>query len=321
MNPRVDRRSFETRCVPTMEFIGVTTAHSAINRIFPRWAAELGLGDAQLIGRDLPLDAEPELYRRAVEQILRDPLSVGALVTTHKINLLSAARDLFDELDAYARLCEEVSCISKQHGRIIGHAKDPVTSGRTLDALLGPGYFGRTGGEVLCLGAGGAGTAISVCLMTRPDPTDRPARLVVVDRRSPRLDALRRVHARLNAAHVEVEYIHNADPAQNDRLMADLPPASLVINATGMGKDLPGSPITGNGRFPRNGVVWELNYRGALDFLRQARRQEHARGLTVEDGWPYFLHGWSEVIAEVFHLELTPEQFEVLRKLADPLRG
>ena len=27
--------------------------------------------------------------------------------------------------------------------------------------------------------------------------------------------------------------------------------------------------------------------------------------LTIEDGWVYFLHGWTQVIAEVFHIELT----------------
>jgi shikimate dehydrogenase len=70
--------------------------------------------------------------------------------------------------------------------------------------------------------------------------------------------------------------------------------------------------VTDRARFPKRCVVWELNYRGELDFLRQARRQERARDLTVEDGWLYFLHGWSEAIAEVFHVELTPERFELL---------
>ena len=58
-----------------------------------------------------------------------------------------------------------------------------------------------------------------------------------------------------------------------------------MINATGMGKDLPGSPITEAGRFPMNGVAWELNYRGELQFLDQALAQREARNLTVEDGW------------------------------------
>jgi shikimate 5-dehydrogenase len=304
-----------------MEFIGVTTGSSSIMKIFPRWAQVLNLGEARLKGHDLPLGAHPDLYRLTVEQIRSDPLSMGALVTTHKINLLAAARDLFDELDPYARLCEEVSCISKREGRVIGHAKDPITAGRSLRTLLGPGYFRRTGGEVLCLGAGGTGTAISVYLVEGQTPADPPSRIVMVDKSHESLDALRRVHGRLGTSSTEIEYVENADPAQNDELLDALPPGSLIVNASGMGKDIPGSPVTDSARFPERGVVWELNYRGELDFLRQARRQERTRDLRVEDGWLYFLHGWSEVIAEVFHVELTPERFELLSTEAEAIRS
>ena len=313
--------SIETRPVPTMEFIGVTTGSSSIMKVFPRWARVLDLGEARLKGRDLPLGADPDLYRLTVEQIRSDPLSMGALVTTHKINLLAAARDLFDELDTYARLCEEVSCISKRDGRVIGHAKDPITAGRSLRALLGPGYFRRTGGEVLCLGAGGAGTAISVYLIGGQTPADPPSRIVMVDKSHESLDALRRVHGRLGPSSTEIEYVENAHPAENDELLDALPPGSLIVNASGMGKDIPGSPVTDSARFPERGVVWELNYRGELDFLRQARRQERTRDLRVEDGWLYFLHGWSEIIAEVFHVELTPERFELLSTEAEAIRS
>ena len=313
--------SVETRPVPTMEFIGVTTGSSSIVKVFPGWAQVLDLGEARLKGRDLPLGAETDLYRQAVEQIRSDPLSMGALVTTHKINLLAAARDLFDELDPYARLCEEVSCISKRDGRVIAHAKDPITAGRSLRTLLGPGYFRRTGGEVLCLGAGGTGTAISVYLVEGQTPADPPSRIVMVDKSHESLDALRRVHGRLGTSSTEIEYVENADPAQNDELLDALPPGSLIVNASGMGKDIPGSPVTDSARFPERGVVWELNYRGELDFLRQARRQERTRDLRVEDGWLYFLHGWSEVIAEVFHVELTPERFELLSTEAEAIRS
>jgi shikimate dehydrogenase len=109
-----------------------------------------------------------------------------------------------------------------------------------------------------------------------------------------------------------VEYVRSSGPQENDRLLAELPPGSLVINATGMGKDTPGSPITGRGRFPERGIVWELNYRGELDFLRQARARQRELNLTVEDGWEYFLHGWSEHIAEVFHIRISPEKFRRL---------
>jgi shikimate 5-dehydrogenase len=150
---------------------------------------------------------------------------------------------------------------------------------------------------------------------------DRPARIVMVDRKQKSLDALRRVHERLGHSSTSVEYVENADPAGNDELMAGLPRGSVVVNATGMGKDIPGSPVTDAGLFPQDGFVWELNYRGELDFLDQARRQERARNLRIEDGWLYFLHGWSEVVAEVFHIELTPKRFELLGAEAETIRG
>jgi shikimate 5-dehydrogenase len=117
-----------------------------------------------------------------------------------------------------------------------------------------------------------------------------------------------------------IDYVLAEHPAHsaedNDARMAALPPGSLVINATGMGKDRPGSPITDAGVFPERGLAWELNYRGELTFLRQAQAQQSARALTVEDGWVYFLHGWAQVIAEVFHAALTPERFAQLAEAA-----
>jgi shikimate 5-dehydrogenase len=78
----------------------------------------------------------------------------------------------------------------------------------------------------------------------------------------------------------------------------------MVINATGLGKDAPGSPITSAANFPLNGIAWDFNYRGDLLFLDQARAQAKQRQLRIEDGWVYFLHGWQRVIAEVFQANI-----------------
>jgi shikimate dehydrogenase len=289
-----------------MEFVGVTTGSSSIVRLFPRWARELGLAGAQLVGRDLPLGASRADYRAVVTRIREDPRVLGALVTTHKLGLLAAARDLFDELDAHAERLEEVSCIAKRDGRLLGRAVDPVTAERALGELLAPDHFAATGAHVLCLGAGGAGAAIVVHLLGREDP---PGRIVLTDVDPRRLAAVARLGAVDTAA---------ADAA--DDLLADLPAGSLVVNATGLGKDRPGSPLSAGARFPRDGVVWELNYRGELDLLRQARAQEAERGLRVADGWSYFLHGWSTVIGEVFGVEIDPQRFARLRAIADSER-
>ena len=102
--------------------------------------------------------------------------------------------------------------------------------------------------------------------------------------------------------------------------MTTLPDHSIVINATGMGKDIPGSPITTNGKFPLHGVAWEFNYRGDLEFLHQAEAQRDERDLVVEDGWIYFIHGWSQVIGQVLGQEVTPDLFEELEEIAREIR-
>ena len=302
---------------PTMYFIGVSTAQSSIMKLFPAWSEVLGL-DAELRGYDAPLRAEDEIYRRVVDHILADDLARGALVTTHKIDLLNACRDRFDRLDAFAELCGEVSCISKENASLVGHAKDPITSTLAWRAFVPEGWFAGDA-EVLCLGAGGAAVAISVALASLDDPADRPATMHVVNVPEAGFKHLEQVHGRVDTD-IEFRYHAHAEPRANDALLAELPPGSVVINATGMGKDRPGSPLTDRARFPERGIVWELNYRGELEFLHQARRQRDARSLTVEDGWTYFLHGWTQVIAEVFDIDLTDEQFAALADAASELR-
>ena len=262
--PNTGQYDVQCRPVPTFYFIGVTTTKSSIMKVFPLWMKELERPEVVIEGVDLKVHDEPEAYRQAVAQIKYDPLSLGALVTTHKIDLLEASCDMFDYLDPYAEICDEISSISKCDGRLEGHAKDPITSGLSLDVVLCEDYFARTGGEVLCFGAGGSAVAISLHLINKQRSGDRPRRFVVVNRSRPRLDSLRKMVGGLDTD-IEFEFIHNQDPNYNNAIMADMPEGSIVINATGMGKDRPGSPVTGDGLFPANGIAWELNYRGELD--------------------------------------------------------
>jgi shikimate 5-dehydrogenase len=245
---------------------------------------------------------------------------LGGLVTTHKIDLFTACRDLFDYVDPYAELCGEVSCLSKLDGKFRAHAKDPISSGRSIDEFIPQNYWNETDSEVLLFGAGGSNLAITLHLMTAREDHDRPRRIVVVNRSPARLASMRALHEKLNSG-VRIEYIENADASENDRLVTALPAGSLVVNGTGMGKDIPGSPITKEAVFPERGLVWELNYRGELDFLHLAERQQRVRFLTVEDGWRYFVHGWTSVIEEVFDVDITSSIVDELAKIALPLRG
>jgi shikimate dehydrogenase len=294
-----------------LAFVGVTTGGSSIMTLFPAWASFLGL-DAEMVGVDLALEAPPATYRECVERLAKDPSVRGALVTTHKSAVYDHARELFAWVDPHAELCREVSCIARRDGGLAGWAKDPITAGQALDHLLGPAYFRGRDARAVCFGAGGAGLAIATRLLTQDDP---PESVVLVDRDEERLALAREVVRDLGASTPLQCLRHDAAEA-NDDLVSDSPAGSLIINATGMGKDRPGAPITAAAAFPFESVAWDLNYRGDLDFLRLAEQQTADRDVRVADGWRYFLHGWTEVIAEVFEIELTPERFDGMAAIA-----
>ena len=92
----------------------------------------------------------------------------------------------------------------------------------------------------------------------------------------------------------------------------------MIANATGLGKDRPGSPLTDAVVFPQRATAWDFNYRGDLVFLDQARAQSSDRQVTAVDGWFYFLHGWTRVIAEVFHIDIPTSgpKFDTLSRIA-----
>jgi shikimate dehydrogenase len=300
-----------------MGFVGVTTASSSIMRVFPRWAEVLQLPTRQLVGHDIPLDAPREAYRDVIAAIKADPRHHGALVTTHKMSVFEAARDLFDDVDELAEIFEEVSSVAKRGSRLTGAAKDPVTVRLALEEFLDRDHFSRTGGAALVLGSGGAGSALSYALVQRPDT---PSEVICTALSAAPLDHLRRLHDRGGTAVDRVRYVVTSNTDDVDTLLRSLPPSSLVVNATGMGKDRPGSPVSDAGAFPERAVVWDFNYRGSLDFLRQARGQQLSRGLLIEDGWRYFIHGWSQVIADVFQCQITAETIARLGRVAAEVR-
>ncbi|HSU98792.1 MAG TPA: shikimate dehydrogenase [Roseiarcus sp.] len=313
--------ALEPATAPTLYFFGVTTTKSSIMKVFPAWAKQLGLNGAVIQGVDFPLHAPPESYRAAVKFLKDDPRSLGALVTTHKIDLYRACRDLFDVVDPHALLMGETSCLSKQSGKLICHAKDPISSGLAIDGFLPERHFERTGAEMFAIGAGGSTIAMTWHLTQKARGAARPSRIVVSDRDRARLDEIARVHRKL-ASGVPVRYVLAADRRDNDCVLASLRPGSLIVNATGLGKDAPGSPLTDAALFPERAIAWDLNYRGDLVFLRQARAEAPARALQVEDGWTYFLHGWLQVIAEIFHIDIpaSGSDFEALSEIAEVAR-
>lgn len=303
----------------TMYFIGVTTSESSIMDVFPHWVEVMDL-EGKLVGIDLDIHDDPEAYRETVKFIKKYDKARGALVTTHKIDIYNAAKDLFDYFDYHAALQEEMSCISKINDKLVAHAKDPITSGRAMEDFIPDNFWKKYGGEVLLIGAGGSARAISSYLFDPKNGDNMPSKLYVNNRSKPRLEKFKRIFAEINDK-VETEYTVTPELEDNDRILHKLKPYSLVVNATGLGKDRPGSPLSDNCQFPENSLIWELNYRGGLKFMHQAFDQKEEKSLKVEDGWRYFIHGWSEHISEVFDIELTDELITELDKAAAKVKN
>ncbi|WP_375387622.1 shikimate dehydrogenase family protein [uncultured Amnibacterium sp.] len=306
---------------PTIYFLGVSTGSSSIQRVFPAWAHELGLHDAVLRGIDLPVGAPAEHTRRIVEFLQQDRLGLGMQITSHKIAVGTAARDLFAQLRPLATLMGEVSCVTKEPDGLHGFAKDPVTGALALDAIVPQGYWTRTGASAVVMGAGGAGTALTWCLVREEHGEQRPAALVVTDTDGDRLEHLASI-ARQVGPDVPLELVRVRSTDETDAVLASQPAGSLVVNATGLGKDLPGSPIGEDALLPQDAIAWDLNYRGDLRFLETAIRQGESRGVRAEDGWTYFVHGWLQAVKEVFRIDVPTSgpDFDRLSDLARSAR-
>lgn len=303
--------------VPTFYFFGVSTSQSAIQKIYPLWTSALGI-KAQLKGLDFELNAPAQEYRKAVEFIKNDSHSLGGLITTHKLNILSASKDLFDDLDYSALALNEVSCIAKRKGKLIGKALDNRTSRLALKKLLPLNYWKNSEAQMLILGAGGASLATTLGLHEQYlDGEYVPHSILVTARSEKRLEEMRNLHAEINFK-IPIEYHVTETGREADKLVASLTHGSVVVNATGMGKDRPGSPLTDEVIFPMSGWAWDMNYRGERQFLTQARNQLPQLKINVVDGWDYFVYSWTQVLSEVHDIPIpeTGPLFEELSLMA-----
>ena len=122
----------------------------------------------------------------------------------------------------------------------------------------------------------------------------------------------------------KIDLYHACQPAgvfdYFDNYAAMLEEISCISKLEGRYEGHAKDPLTAGLAF--EALVWEFNYRGELDFLRQARANQAERRLTIEDGWIYFIHGWTRVIAEVFHVDIPTfgPMFDDLGRIAQRIR-
>jgi shikimate 5-dehydrogenase len=237
------------------------------------------------------------------------------VITSHKIDLFRAGFSKFAAADRLSATLGEISALRRTpSGDLLAYATDPL-SARAATAELN---LSTSGGGTICFGAGGAGVALMTALtlseteLTRDTP-DAPCSALgtsapgdplnegdihVTDVLAGRLAHLMRVAGSLGVASRIVPHLQK-DASGNTELLAGHPDTHLVVNATGLGKDNRCSPLIDEAVWPRRCVVWDMNYRGPLTFLQQARAQRDALGLRIADGWRFFLHGWTNALAPI----------------------
>jgi shikimate dehydrogenase len=78
----------------------------------------------------------------------------------------------------------------------------------------------------------------------------------------------------------------------------------------------PGSPLPPGTGFPERTVAWDLNYRGDLAFLEQAR----TAGARTADGWDYFAAGWAGTLTAIAQVPFTVGLVDAFTAAAESYR-
>jgi shikimate dehydrogenase len=290
---------------PLITFLGVSTSGSLAHDAFPHWAEILSVNWA-LRGVDLPVRSPHRTYRTWLENLRDNPAVVGAVITAHKLSAYDAGTKLFVARDLYSALAHEVNAVSSEPGGLSGFARDPLSLSHLLPTLVADPPR-----RVICFGAGGAATALLLACLTlvasseaggRLEPQPDPPDLVFVDVDESALHALGEVARSCAVPGISVRLqLLSANSPAVVRALDAAAPGDLVVNATGLGKERPGSPVTG--ALPPGVVAWDLNYRGPLSFLCEARRA----GAVPVDGWEYFVAGWAGALTAIASVPLTAD--------------
>jgi shikimate dehydrogenase len=309
---------------PLYLFIGISTAGSSIHAAFPVWAPLLAPG-AVLRGVDLPETADPAEFRRLAIAMRDNPLVRGAVITSHKLRMYDAIADLIDHADPVATITHELNAIDTRNG-IRALARDPQSLGILLDAMT-PEWIGP-GRSMICIGSGGAATALMLAMgldipatitsgqAVRRAAEARRGSLTILGVDPQALAAVRAVQQRAGIPDTDVTTALATTPTVTGTYTRHAGPGSVIVNATGLGKTTPGSPLARPEDLPHGVLAWDFNYRGPLTFLQQAEEA----GAATMNGWNYFLAGWTAALAAITSTEFTTQLFDQIRTSSTGIR-
>src|SRR3984957_14182065 len=297
-------------------FLGVRTGGSASHKAFPAWMQAIDWS-ATLIGVDIPLNSDCVRYSKFLYRMKNDPHCAGAQVTSHKVRVFECLADDLDSVDDDARSLGEVGALSLSRGELTGFSPDMIALSSELTQMLTRESLRPRPREVIILGGGGAGRAVALTsarfggeLVPKIPITESDSEIEA--------DLETRLLASLTSAGRARLEIRAG--AENDEIVSNAPEGSLIVNATGRGKDTVGSPVSAKAVFPVKSIAWDLNYRGDLRFLRQALAQRHSSGVRAVDGWDYFLRNWFVCLQRLAGQEPSESRFLQFCKASEFLR-
>lgn len=301
-----------------MQFVGVTTRSSFVHNVFEGWASCLG-ASIILDPQDISLGAPPDVYRTTITALRNGyPTLRGALITSHKAAVFDSCADMFDCVSEDAARLGEVGMVYWSDDRFCAGANDVFSTQRVAtELLLNSGNWLDGCRRAVILGAGGAGVALANTMLL--DPELRCTEVIIVESNGSRADRISELVKAWDSK-VPVSVIQSTGLA--DEVVKQSGVGSLIVNATGLGKDRPGSPVSRRVVFPEKSFIWEFNYRFLQQemptFLETAREQESKRGLKIEDGWDYFIWGWLVVMSRVLAIDgQLDSYYPCFRKVAE----
>lgn len=278
-------------------FLGIRTEGSLALRAFPKWMTRFA-SNCTIKPVDMRKSSSPEDYLTFVRSVRDDPQCVGAQITSHKMDIFGAAWRHIDHRSQDVENLEEIGGLVSGAGELSAISPDAMALGTELSLVVG-----RQSRALIVLGGGGAGRSIALSAAKIPQVPS----ITITELNEDRLSGLDEWKRRLSLEDrcSEVTIRPGAD---NEDVVSSASTGTVVVNATGLGKDAPGSPISEGTRLPEDGVVWDLNYRGELKFLEHARRQAE-QGLVLRDGFSFFLRNWTCFLEAALDRKLSDSEW------------
>ena len=290
-------------------FLGVSTGSSAVNLLFPRWCEVLGV-DWTLEGVDLPIGSDPGQYRnfgfnaRRPDNRCIDNFTQGSCLRRREQPSRPSR--------AFVRGVRRSGSIASRWKEFWwGGVSDVASGGEILKSLFSSEQWLSGQREVLIIGGGGAGLAAAWNIAVNGIGSAR--RILIVEHSLERSSKIQDLVANWPTK-CRVDVLSGSGSGDLD-VVTSFSDGSLIINASGVGKDQPGSPVSDSVVFPLASTFWEFNYRGDLPLMHRAYLQERFPRTKVEDGKRYFATGWSVVMSKVAGRAWSPsiaESFELV---------